>query len=351
MQPSMSRRHFARLVAGASAVAGHAARAQTREVKAVISAVYRKSFEAYVVPKMKELHGIDVVASTFLSSEALARAIAQRNNPTIGLFTLDEGPWLQGKAAGLWQTLDPAKVPNLADVFKNYRDPDGKGAALFNYMLGLLYDQEALAANNVPMPTSFFDMWDAAYRGRVTIPQFSSTFAFATLAETNRLLGGDPNGSFDKAFAKLKQLKPNIRTFVGPAGQYIQLFQQKEIWLTFGAHFTALQASRAGLPVAWRIPKEGALAMSHFVGVPQNAPNPDDVAKLANLMFSPEYQKQLAQIDYMGPVNSKTQLDPSFAATFPITKEATENAAQVPWAAFIQHRVELGDRWQREIQQ
>ncbi|MGE0803400.1 MAG: PotD/PotF family extracellular solute-binding protein, partial [Lautropia sp.] len=219
------------------------------------------------------------------------------------------------------------------------------------YLLGLLYDEEALKSRGIEAPQSFFDMWQPAYKGRVTIPQFSSTFAFITLAETDRLLGGNPDGPFDKGFAKLKELKPSIPTFVGPAGQYIQLFQQKEIWLTHGAHFTALQASRAGLPVVWKLPKEGAVAVSHYIGIPNGAPNLDDTYKLLDLMLSPEYQKQIAMIDFMGPINGKTELDERFAATFPLTRAAVENAAQVPWATYSRDRIKLGERWQREIQQ
>jgi putative spermidine/putrescine transport system substrate-binding protein len=348
----LSRRRFNSLVLGAPPALAIArpAIAQPREVRVVISAVYRKSFEAFVVPKMKEIYDVNVIPSPFLSGEALTRAIAQRENPTISLFTLDQGPWLQGKEIGLWQTLDPKRVPSIENVFTNYRDTDGKGTALFSYLLGLLYDEAALKAANVEAPTSFFDMWNPEYKDRVTIPQFSSTFAFILLAETDRLLGGSPDGSFDKGFAKLKDLKPNIASFVGPAGQYIQLFQQKEIWLTQGAHFTALQASKAGLPVVWKLPKEGAVAVAHYMGVPNNAPNLDDTYKLIEMMLSPEYQTQVATVDFMGPVNGRTELDPAFAASFPLTRQAVEGAAQVPWAAYARDRVKLGERWQREIQ-
>jgi putative spermidine/putrescine transport system substrate-binding protein len=348
----LSRRGFNGLLLGTGAAfaATRPAAAQSRDLRVVISAVYRKSFDSFIVPKMKELYNVHVIPSPFLSGEALTRAIAQRDNPTISLVTLDQGPWLQGKDLGLWQTLDPKRAPSLEDVFKNYRDPDGKGSALFSYLLGLLYDEAALKAAKIEAPTSFFDMWKPEYKGRVTIPQFSSTFAFIALAETDRLLGGSPGGSFDKGFAKLKELKPNIASFVGPAGQYIQLFQQKEIWLTQGAHFTALQASKAGLPVAWKLPKEGAVGVAHYMGVPNNAPNLDETYKLIELMLSPEYQKRVATIDFMGPVNGKTELDPAFAASFPLTRQAVENAAQVPWAAYGRDRIKLGERWQTEIQ-
>ena len=98
-------------------LAGGGAEAQPRQLQVIISAVFKKSFDQFVVPKMRELYNVDVAASPFLSAETLAKSIAQKDNPQTSVLMLDEGPWLQGKQAGLWETLDPAKIP-----------PDPRGA-------------------------------------------------------------------------------------------------------------------------------------------------------------------------------------------------------------------------------
>jgi putative spermidine/putrescine transport system substrate-binding protein len=243
---------------------------------------------------------------------------------------LDEGPWLQGKEAGLWETLDPAKIPNLRDVPAQFGDRDGKGTPLMLVMLGLMYEEAALKANNIPAPTSFYDLWSPAFRNRVSIQQFSSTFAFALLAHTTRIEGGDVDKSFDPGFAKLRELRPNVRTFSGPAAQLIQLFQQKEIWLAWGGHFTAMQAAAAGVPVRWVAPKEGAMGYAHFMAIARGAPGLPDAERLVNLMLSPEYQKAMAETDFMGPANPKTRLNPEFAKTFPVTVQGRRTIA-IAW--------------------
>lgn len=347
--PTLTRRGFTGITAGA-VFAPAIARGQSRRLSVAVSAVYKRSFDAYVVPKMKELHGVDVAASALLSAEALARAIAQKANPQISLMTMDQGPWLQGKDLGLWQKLDTATTPNLADIGPAYRDPDGFGSALMIFMTGFCYDEAALKAAGAPVPDSFFDMWKPELKNRVALPQFTNTFAFITLAETTRLLGGDPTVSFDKGFDRIKEMRPNVRTFIGPLGQLIQLFQQKEIWLAFAPQLSALQAAATGLPIRWKAPKEGAVAASHYVAIPNGAPNLEDARKLADLMMSPDYQKVLSETDFMVPVNTKVKLDPAFAASFPVTPPIIASAAQVPWAEYNKHRVGLAERWQREIQ-
>ncbi|MGN6767296.1 MAG: extracellular solute-binding protein [Rhizobiaceae bacterium] len=326
------------------------ARAQTRELSVSISAIYRKSFEEYVVPKMKEQHNVNVSLVTMLSAEALARALGQRQNPQISMFTLDEGPWEQGKQFGIWDTFGPDRVPNVADVPETYRDADGQGSALFNYMTGFCYDAEALDKAGVAAPQAFFDMWKEEFRSRIAVPQFTNTFAYVTLENTSRLLGEDPAVSFDKGFEKMAQLRPNIRTFIGPLGQLIQLFQQQEIWLAFAPQLSALQAAKAGLPVKWAAPTDGAVAMSQYLALPKGAPNAEDALKIIDMMLSPDYQKVLAETDFMVPANTKTVLDPAFAESFPVTPEISAKARTVSWSEYNLQRVQLSERWQREIQ-
>lgn len=346
----ITRRTFSAILGGAALTAPRIARAQTRSLSVQISAIYRKSFDRYIVPKMKELHNVDVVLSTMLSAEALTRAMGQRANPQISLFTLDEGPWEQGKRLGIWDKITTDTVPNLKGIPERFRDHDGFGSGLYSYMTGFCYDEEALKAAGVPAPSSFFDMWAPGFKNRIAMPQFTNTFAYITLENTSRLLGEDPAKSFDKGFAKLKELRPNIRTFIGPLGQLIQLFQQKEIWLSFAPQLSALQAAGAGLPVKWAAPKEGAVAFAHYIAVPKGAPNREDALKIADLMLSPGYQKALAEIDFMVPVSTQIQFDPAFAKSFPVTPEIIANARTASWTEYNEQRVQLNERWQREIQ-
>lgn len=348
---SVNRRQFGALLGGAGLALGTSriAFAQSRQLNVVISAGFEQSFREFIIPKMKEAHGIDVSPSVFLSAEALARAIAQKDSPTISMFTLDQGPWAQGKAAGIWEKLDGSKIPSLANVYQGYSDPEGYGSSMLVYMLGLLTDEEAIQKNNIPQPTSFFDMWKPEFKKRISIPQFSSTFAFAILSQVKTLLG-DTSDNYDAAFAKLKELRPNIRTFTGGSGQMLQLIQQREIWLTYGPQNLANQAKKANLPVDWRLPSEGSVAMTHYVAVPKNAPDMEGTNLLVEMMLAPAFQKDMAQRGGWGPINTKTVLDDDFAKKFPITPDAIRKAAQPDWNTYIKHRIDLAERWQREVQ-
>ncbi len=339
---------FAGLVAGAITMTP--ALAESKRLSVITSAVYKRSFDKYVVPRMKELYDVEVVSSPFLSGEALAKAIAQKGDPQVSVFLLDEGPWQQGDNAGLWDQIDPANVPNLKDVPENFRDADGRGTAMMLGLLGILYDSEALASGGVAEPVSLFDLWAPAVAGRISIQQFSSTFAFGLLSYTTRAVGGDWTQSFDPGFAKIAELSPNVATFSGPAAQLIQLFQQKEIWMAWGAHFTAMQAAAAGAPVKWVAPSEGLFGYGYYAAIAKGAPNKREAEQLIDLILSPEYQKIMAETDFTAPANVTTVFDPAFAAKYPVKPQDLAKATSIPWALYNEQRVKLNERWQREIE-
>jgi putative spermidine/putrescine transport system substrate-binding protein len=263
---------------------------------------------------------------------------------------LDEGPWMQGKQAGLWEKLPEATIPNLNQIPARFKDQDSMGSAYVLYLLGLLYDEEAFKKNKLPKPASYYDLWNPAYKGKVTIPSSSSTFAYALLFQLNRLEGGDSAKSVDPGFAKLKTLVPNIGIFHGGASTLIPLFSQKQAMVAWNASFPAQQLAASGVPVGWVAPKEGAMIVAAYTAIAKNAPNMEAARQFVNLVLSPEYQKMQAEIAFGGPVNPNTKLDAQFAKSFPITKDVIDKAHLMPWDIYNAKRLDLNARFQREIE-
>lgn len=308
---------------------------------------YRKSIEHFLIPAMKERFNVIVKGTPRLSGEALVKAISQKDRPEVSVFMLDEGPWIQGKEAGIWERMNASLLPNLAKIPAQYRDRDGFGTGYALFVLGLLYDTEAYKQKHLAKPESFADLWNPALKGRVTIQSFSSTFAFAFLVRINEMEGGDAARSFDPGFAKIKTLKPNIVAFHGAAAQMNQLFQQRQVWAAHAGSYVAQQLAGAGLPLAWVAPKEGATAIASYAAIAKGAPNPEAAHLFVNLVLSEEYQRALAETDFGVPANTQTKLDP---ARFPVTPAMLDRARQVPWAVYNATRTELNSRWQREIE-
>jgi putative spermidine/putrescine transport system substrate-binding protein len=304
--------------------------------------------EKYVAPIMRDRHQTKLVITPVLSGQALTKALAQRANPEISVFMLDEGPWLQGKQAGLWDTLDG--VPNLSQIPARFRDADRQGSAFLLYLLGLIYDEKGLAEKNIPVPTSYEDLWNPALKGHVTIPDANSTFSYALLFKINELQGGDIKKTFDPGFEKLSKLAPNVGVFHGGASTLIPLFSQGQALVGFNASFPAQRLAGEGRPIRWVAPKEGAIAIAAYVGVAKNAPAKDAALKFIDLILSPEYQAVQAEMAYSGYVNPNTKLNETFAKTFLIKPEVIDKASLMAWDVYLAKRSELNSRWQRQVE-
>jgi putative spermidine/putrescine transport system substrate-binding protein len=304
--------------------------------------------EKYAAPIMLQRYQTKLVITPVLSGQALTKAIAQRANPEISVFMLDEGFWLQGKRAGLWETING--VSNLQQIPARFRDADGQGSAFLLYLLGLIYDEKALAERNIPAPTSYEDLWNPALKGRVTIPDANSTFSYALLFKINELQGGDIKNSFDPGFRKLGQLSPNVGVFHGGASTLIPLFSQGQALIGFNASFPAQRLAGEGRPIRWVAPKEGAIAIAAYVALAKNSPAKDAALQFINLILSPEYQAVQAETAYSGYVNPNTKLNPEFAKNFLIKPEVIERASLMNWDVYLAKRSELNGRWQRQIE-
>lgn len=304
--------------------------------------------EKYISPIMKSRFDTKVVITPSLSGQALTKAIAQRRSPEISVFLLDEGPWLQGKQAGLWDSL--AGIPSLSEIPARFRDADGQGSAFLLYLLGLIYDEKALADNGIKPPTSYDDLWNPALKGKVTIPDSNSTFSYALLFKINQLRGGDARTSVDPGFARLAELAPSIGVFHGGASTLIPLFSQKQAWVGFNASFPAQRLAAEGLPVRWVAPKEGAIAVASYVAIAKNAPAKEAARQFVNLLLSAQYQALQTQAAFGGYVNPNTKLSPEFTKTFLVKEDDIRQASLMSWDVYLAKRAELNARWQRQIE-
>ncbi len=306
------------------------------------------SVEKHIAPIMKRDHDTRLVITPVLSGQAFTKAVAQRRNPEISVFLLDEGPWLQGKQAGLWDKLDGVK--NLDDIPPRFRDKDGQGSAFLLYLLGLIYDEKALNELGVKPPTSYADLWNPALKGKVTIPDSNSTFSYALLFKINEIEGGKASETVDPGFKKLAALAPNGGVFHGGASTLIPLLSQRQAAIGFNASFPAQRLAAEGLPIRWVAPKEGAIAVASYVAIAKDAPARDAARQFVNLLLSPEYQAVQAATAYSGIVNPKAKLSPELESTLLVKAADVENASLMDWETFQSKRRELTTRWQREVE-
>jgi putrescine transport system substrate-binding protein len=143
-------------------------------------------------------------------------------------------------------------------------------------------------------------------------------------------LGLDPKsrdlGDLDKAFAALAKIRPYIRKF--HSSQYINDLANGDLCVALGYSGDVIQARNrareAGneVMIAFRVPKEGAMMSVDMLGIPADAPHPDNALRFIDYLLRPAV---IADI-----TNAVSYPNPNLAAAAFVSPEIRDDPAVYP---------------------
>src|SRR5579872_4084476 len=229
--------------------------------------------------------------------------------------------------AGAFRPLDKAKLPNLKNLdpamlaLAAEADPGNKyGVPYLWSVTGIGYNEALLAkalGNSEPRDTLalLFDPGNAKKLADCGIslldtPQevFPAALAY---------LGIDPKshdlGDLDKATALLLKVRPYIRKF--HSSQYINDLANGDICIALGYSGDVIQArnraseAKNGVAIAFRVPKEGAQFSIDMLGIPKDAPHPENALRFIDYILRPEVIAAISDaVSYPNPNATATAL-------------------------------------------
>ena len=318
------------------------------------------------VAKFEAETGIKVNYDVFDSNELVeAKLLAGSSGYDV---VVPSGFFLERQvAAGLFLPFDKSKLPNLANMDPEVmtataaHDPDN--AHSVDYMWGttaLGYNVEKLKAALGDQP---IDTWDIVFKPELVskLKDCGVTLLDAPaeiMASALNYLGLDPNSeSLDdlkKAEDLLTSIRPYVRYF--NSSQYIDDLGNGEVCLSVGYSgdvFIARDAAaeaKAGVEVAYVIPKEGALKWFDLFAIPADAPHVDNAYKFIDFMMRPDIAAantnyvfyasgNKAALDLIDP---EVKNDPAIYPTAEISKQLFPLKAHTP-----DYDETLTETWQR----
>jgi spermidine/putrescine transport system substrate-binding protein len=278
-----------RVLSAAVAVMLVAGAAQAAELRVLNWQGYGTD-EPWAVEAFEQRHGAEVVHDYFNSEQEMLTKL--RTNPGYYDVVLINASFLpQAAAEGLVQAIDRAKIQHFGDLVPTLRDspflnPDGRLTAVA-WVWGIT--SFAVDERKFPtLPDSIQALWDPQHKGRVVWRDDAvEAVQLAAIAT-----GQDMNAPSDLEAieAKLLALKPQIRTFWSSEDQWNKLFQAGEFDLaTYWSGSAARSKKAFGLPVAFVIPKEGAIGWFDGLAVAEAAPSPELAHAFIDYMVSPEF--------------------------------------------------------------
>jgi putative spermidine/putrescine transport system substrate-binding protein len=312
-------------------------------VVATFGGVFADDTKTCNVAPFEKASGAKVVLQLGNSVQHAAAIRAMGGKPTYDVAYMDNSLATQLYAEGLIAPLETDKLASYPDIDKTAFGKDNSYVAFEISATAITYNPKVVTTP----PTSWNDLFDPQYKGRIAIGDVTGTSGVQFLMAVNKMRGGTLD-NMDPGFAALKELADNSVTLYTQADQLVSLFQRGDIVIApWYPDRTGAQIDK-GLDLAVAYPKEGAVGIKPVLVIPKGAPHPDLALKYVDAVLSVEGQTCFSSRQYAAPVNTKVAL-PDKIKKIVATGEDYKRLWVPDPQIVASHLVEWTRRWQREV--
>lgn len=331
------------LAAGAAAALPTSLRAQeARELVIVSFAGQLQEPHQWLAKRMEEKHpGLKVRLVPSESQDVVAQIKAAQGYSPYDALPNGEPPHLIGIRDGYIEKVDPAKIPNYANLVPDFvAKSQGYGVPASYSLIGVAYNEKMVKT----LPKGWADLWNPEYRGKIGIPRASSNLGLGVLVIAAKTFGGSED-NLEPGWAKLQELKPIVGR--SPT-QLLQMLEREEIALAPIWNNDAAGAADKGLPIKFIKPTPGPVAIVSFMSAVAKTRHPDLVAEWMNMLLSVEYQTRAANAPYFfGPTVKDVPIPEAAKPYTPATPAEVLALQSVDWAKIAPVRGKLVEQFDR----
>lgn len=311
---------------------------------------FEKTFTQHVFPDFEKANDVKVVVVPGTSSDILAKATAAKDKPQMHVMFLDDGVMVRAIGAGLCEKIKD--TPVLADLVPGARLKNDMAVGIDLGMTGLAYNKKMFDEKGWAAPTSWMDLADPKYKGKVVFQSASaSSFGLHAFLMFNRIQGGSEK-DVEPGFSKFKStIGPNVLEFIPSSAKISEMVQTGEaaIFPLTPTSVAALQEKN--IPVEYAQPKEGSVVLMVAECVIANNSEPELAQKLAAYLLSPEAQSKALQHGNIVPSNTKAKATtPEAEAKLAKFHGNMKTAITLDWDAINEKRPEWNSRWNKMIE-
>lgn len=307
-----------------------------------------QAFRDKIIPVFEAKTGVKVVYVPGNSTDTLAKLQAQKGKQDLSVALIDDGPMYQAVGAGLCAKVEDG--PNTKNVYANARMVGDRSTGIGFIATGLVYNTAVFQKNGWSAPTSWKDLEDKKYKGKIAIPPITNGYGLLTLVMAAKLNGGG-EGAIDPGFEALqKRVGPNVLAWEPSPGKLAQLLQTGEAAVGVWGNGRVQALIDQGAPVQFVYPKEGALAIMTAACAVEGAPQPKFAQSFLQHLLSPETQAVLAETQGWGPVNKETKISPQVAAKVVFGPDRVAKLVSVDYNVINAKRADWTNRWNRTVE-
>ena len=292
---------------GSAAPAGSTASTKTLKVSTFSFGV--EGFTEAVVKPFEAKTGIKVQVVTGKNAERLNELKATENSAGVDVMVITDNFAAQGQTDKLFEKVDAAKLPALAEVADFAKGSDIYGPATTYQLNGIVYDKRKVSAKDA----ASWDLFgESAVAGKVALPDISATSGQLTVSGLGTTYGSGPF-DYDTALGKLAKWKPGVLKFYASTTEVSNLMTQGEI--VAAASISGFAADLIGKDsnFAFAVPGKGAYLATNRAMIPVGAKNTDSAYAFIDYLLSADAQAAALKGYNDLPVNTKVSVPESFA--------------------------------------
>ena len=292
------------------------------------------------IPKFETETGIKVTYDVYDANEVLeAKLLAGQSGYDV--VVPSASPFMARQiTAGVYRALDKARLPNWKNLDPRIlelvaaADPgNAHGVPYLWSDTGIGYNETQVrsALGETAPVESLALIFDPAIAAKLApcgislldTPQevFPAMLAYLGLDPKSRDLG-----DLDKAYAALEKIRPYIRKF--HSSQYINDLANGDLCAVLGYSGDVVQARNRAreaqneVAIGFRVPKEGAMMSVDMLGIPADAPHPENALRFIDYLLRPAV---IADIS-----NAVSYPNPNLPATALVKPEIRDDPAVYP---------------------
>ncbi|TDE40029.1 ABC transporter substrate-binding protein [Antarcticimicrobium sediminis] len=260
------------LAAASAAVAGEIT---------VYTALEEEEIAAYAAAAQATMPDVELNILRLSTGKLGARILAEAGNPQADVI------WGWAVTAmmdpQILDMLEPYAAKGSEVLGDAFRDADGRWFAPVGYMGAFCVNTARLEQKGLPMPKSWKDLEDPAFKGEILMPDpNSSGTGYLHVNAVLQTLGEEAG------WAQLAAVDPNMAQYTSSGSKPCKSARTGEYTVGISLAFTAMQSIEEGYPLAMVFPEGGVGYELEASGLMSSSDNKDDAKAFLDWTMSEE---------------------------------------------------------------
>ena len=270
-----------------------------------------------------------------------ARILAESSNPRHDIIW----GWAVTQMVNpdILKLLEPYKPKGVDRVDAKLKDKNGRWFATTGYFAVFCVNTEVLKKKSLPMPSSWEDLLNPAYKGQLVMPNpASSGTGYLQISSLLQMKGED------KGWEYLHALDKNMAQYIKSGSKPCKVTRVGEYAIGASFEFVAVKSIQEGYPIKMVIPKEGAGYEIEVSGLMKSSKNKGDAKAFLDWLLTDQAANLYAQRAGMYAVKGVDQ--PDFARAAGLPKDVTTVLYPMDFDWSAKNKDRILKKWKAEIE-